>query len=179
MNNPEKQTLDLGAELDNMYKRWPEVKRFLKSKGCKVADAEDIFQEALLIYTRKLNEPEFKLTTEPFNYVMNTCKFIWYNQSRKEKKHRYTELHENVSQEEEEWIVRELKLSKIENALSQIGERCQKLLQLLYDYGLSMSEIAERVGLRNGNAAKVQKFRCIQKVKDIVMKTPEDFDIHH
>ena len=178
MNNPTKQSFDLRSELDTMYKRWPEVKRFLKSKGCKVADAEDIFQEALLIYTRKLNEPDFILTTEPFNYVMNTCKFIWYNQSRKEKKHRYIELHENVSQEEEDWIVKELKLSKIENALSQIGEKCQKLLQLLYDKGLSMTEIAPQIGLRSGNAAKVQKFRCIQKVKDIVLKSPADFDIH-
>jgi len=179
MNNPTKQTLDLRAELDILYKRWPEVKRFLKSKGCKVTDAEDIFQEALLIYTRKLNEPDFELTSDPFNYVMNTSKFLWYNQSRRENKYRYTEIHENVSSEEEEWIVKELKLSKIEKALAQIGEKCQKLLQLLYDHGLSMSEIAERIGLRNGNAAKVQKFRCIQKVKDIVMKSPSDFDIHH
>lgn len=179
MNNPTKQTLDLRAELDILYKRWPEVKRFLKSKGCKVPDAEDIFQEALLIYTRKLNEPDFELTTDPFNYVMNTSKFLWYNQSRKENKYRYTEIHENVSSEEEEWITKELKLSKIEKALSQIGEKCQKLLQLLYDHGLSMSEIAERIGLRNGNAAKVQKFRCIQKVKDIVMKSPGNFDIHN
>lgn len=179
MNNPTKQTHDLRAELDILYKRWPEVKRFLKSKGCKVADAEDIFQEALLIYTRKLNEPEFQLSTEPFNYVMNTCKFIWYNQSRKEKKHRYTEIHENVSQEEEEWILKELKLSKIERALSLIGEKCQLLLQMLYDHGLNMSEIATRIGLRNGNAAKVQKFRCIQKVKDIVMNAPDDYDVHN
>jgi hypothetical protein len=42
-----------------------------------------------------------------------------------------------------------------------------------------MSEIAERIGLRNGNAAKVQKFRCIQKVKDIVLNAPEDYDIHY
>ncbi|XOV66432.1 MAG: RNA polymerase sigma factor [Fluviicola sp.] len=179
MNNPIKQSTDLRVELDTLYKRWPEVKRFLKSKGCKVADAEDIFQEALLIYTRKLNEPDFELTSEPFNYVLNTCKFIWYNQSRKESKHRHTEIHENVLQEEADWILKELKLSKIEKALSQIGQRCQKLLQLLYDQGLSMSEIAERIGLRNGNAAKVQKFRCIQKVKDIVLNAPEDYDIHH
>ena len=174
MNNPQKHNKDLRAELDVLYKRWPEVKRFLKSKGCSTVDAEDIFQEALLIYTRKLNEPEFELTTAPFNYVMNTCKFIWYNQSRKENKHRYTELHENISKEEEDWILKELKLSQIEKAISQIGEKCQKLLQLLYGHGLKMSEIAVKIGLRSGNVVKVQKYRCIQKVKDIVLKTPAD-----
>ncbi len=177
MNTLAKNNTDLRAELDTLYKRWPEVKRFLKSKGCRIADAEDIFQEALLIYTRKLNEPGFELTTAPFNYVMNTCKFLWYNQSRKENKHRYTELHENIAKEEEDWILKELKLSQIEKALSQIGEKCQKLLQLLYGQGLKMSEIATKLGLRSGNVVKVQKFRCIQKVKDIVLKSPAD--IHH
>jgi RNA polymerase sigma factor (sigma-70 family) len=174
MNNPLQQNKDLREELDVLYKRWPEVKRFLKSKGCKVADAEDIFQEALLIYTRKKNASDFELTTAPFNYVMNTCKFLWYNQSRSENKHRYTELHENISIEEEDWILKEMKLSQIETALSQIGEKCQQILQLLYGHGLQMSEIAAKIGLKSANVVKVQKFRCIQKVKDIVLKSPSD-----
>jgi RNA polymerase sigma factor (sigma-70 family) len=174
MNNPLEHNKDLRAELDTLYKRWPEVKRFLKSKGCKVQDAEDIFQEALLIYTRKLNESEFELTTAPFNYVMNTCKFLWYNQSRSENKYRYTELHENISKEEEDWILKELKLSQIEKAISQIGEKCQQLLQLLFGQGLKMSEIATKIGVKSGNVVKVQKFRCIQKVKDIVLNSPND-----
>jgi RNA polymerase sigma factor (sigma-70 family) len=179
MNNPVKTSLDLSSELRTLYKKWPEVKRFLKSKGCNSKDAEDIFQEALLIFTRKLDEPDFELTVEPFHYVKNTCKFIWYNQSRKENKNRHTELHENVIQEDEEWILKELKLVSIEKAIEKIGKQCQQLLQLFYGQGLSMADIAQKIGLRSDKVAKVQKHRCITKVKEIVMNSPADQHIHH
>lgn len=174
MNNPAKQTLDINSELRSLYKKWPDVKRFLKSKGCNSTDAEDIFQEALLIFTRKLDEPDFELTVAPFHYVKNTCKFLWYNQNRKEGKHRQTELHENFSEEENEWILNELKLRSIENAMSKIGKQCQQLLQMFYGLGYSFDDIAKRIGIRNGKVAKTQKYRCILKVKEIVSNDSND-----
>lgn len=179
MNNPAKHTLDIDSTLKALYKKYPDVKRFLKSKGCNSKDAEDIFQESLLIFTRKLDEPGFELTVEPFHYVKNTCKFLWYNQSRKEGKHRQTELHENFSDEEEDlWMLNELKLRSIENAMLQIGKQCQQLLQMFYGLGLSMGEIAKKIGLRNDKVAKVQKFRCITKVKEIVLNDSSDHSFH-
>lgn len=179
MINTGKQVLDVNAELEVLYNKWPDVKRYLKSKGCKSADAEDIFQEALLIFARKLKDPEFELTVESFHYVKSTCKFIWYNQSRKESKHRQTELHENFSEEEDEdWILKELKLKSIEDALSQIGKQCQQILKMFYGLGLNMVEIAKKVGLRNDKVAKAQKYRCINKVKEIVLNEPSNQSIH-
>lgn len=100
---------------------------------------------------------------------------MWYNQSRKEGKNRQTELHENFSEEEnDEWILNELKLRSIEKAMSQIGKQCQQLLQMFYGLGLSMSDIAKKIGLRNDKVAKVQKFRCITKVKEIVLNGSVD-----
>lgn len=179
MNNPLTSSTDKSAELKALYKKWPDVRRFLKSKGCSSTDAEDIFQEALLIYSRKLDEPDFELTAAPIYYVKNTCKFLWYNQSRKESKNRHTQLHENISQEEEDWILKELKLLSIEKAMNLIGKQCQQLLQLFYGQGLSMSEVAKRIGLKSDKVAKVQKYRCIGKVKEIVMKEQIDQEIHH
>ena len=179
MNNPAKQPLDKNLTLKALYKKWPDVKRFLKSKGCNSTDAEDIFQEALLIFTRKLDEPDFDLTVEPFHYVKNTCKFLWYNQNRKEGKHRQTELHENFSEDEDEWILNELRLRSIENAMLQIGKQCQQLLQMFYGLGYSLVDIANKIGMRNDKVAKTQKYRCMLKVKEIVMNDSNDQSLHH
>jgi RNA polymerase sigma factor (sigma-70 family) len=177
----DKPAIDLKSELETLYKKWPDVKRYLKSKGCNSTDAEDIFQEALLIFTRKLKSPDFELTVEPFHYVKNTCKFIWYNQSRKESKHRQTELHENFSNEEDddEWILKELKLKSIEDALSQIGKQCQQILQMFYGLSLTMVDIAKKLGMRNDKVAKSQKYRCINKVKEIISNDSTDPSIQH
>lgn len=176
-----KHAIDLKSELEILYKKWPDVKQFLKSKGCNSTDAEDIFQESLLIFTRKLKDPDFELTVEPFHYVKSTCKFIWYNQSRKEGKHYRTELHENFSEDEnnDEWILKELKLKSVEDAISQIGKQCQQILQMFYGLGTSMVDIAKKLGMRNDKVAKAQKYRCINKVKEIITNDTTTPSIHH
>ncbi|MDX2362652.1 MAG: sigma-70 family RNA polymerase sigma factor [Crocinitomicaceae bacterium] len=168
MNNSQMTQSEINDSLKDLYKKWPDIKRYLKSKGCTSTDAEDLFQEALLIYSRKLKSPDFELTVEPFHYVKNTCKFLWYNQSRKEGKVQKTEIHENFSETESDWFQKELKLRSIETAISKIGKQCQELLQLFYGLGWSMVDIAKKLGMRNDKVAKAQKYRCISKVKVII-----------
>lgn len=165
------------AALKALYQKWPEIKRYLGTLGCKTADAEDIFQEALLLFTRRLDDPDFELTVAPFHYVKSTCKFLWYNASRKQAKTRAGELHENISEEESNWIFKELKLRQIESAIAKIGKQCQQLLKLFYGGGLSMTAIAQKVGLRNDKVAKAQKYRCINKVKEIIDASEDSKDV--
>lgn len=160
--------VNLDQTLKGLYKKWPEIKRFLKTAGCNSVDAEDIFQEALLIFTRKIEEPDFQLNVEPFYYVKNTCKFLWYNQARKEGKNLKVALPENIEEFEDDWFAKEIKLQGIEKAIEQIGSQCQQLLQLFYGVGLSLIEIAKKLSIRNEGVAKTQKYRCLNKVKDIV-----------
>jgi RNA polymerase sigma factor (sigma-70 family) len=161
------------AELRQLYRKWPDVRQFLKTLGCSGQEAEDIFQEALLIYIRKKEESDFELSAEPFFYVRNTCKLLWYNQSRKTGKQMTFSLESDVEQPEESWLAKESKLSAIERALQQMGKQCRELLQLFYGLGWNMSEIAEKIGLRNDKVAKAQKYRCLQKAKELVRNQPE------
>ena len=166
MIKSEQNQIDINKELKALYRKWPDVKRFMRSIGCKSTDAEDIFQEALLIYTRKLNDSDFKLTVEPFHYVKNTCKYLWFNLARKESKVQTTEFNENFAHDEDEWFQKEMKLRNIEDALSKIGKQCQDLLKFFYGLGWNMVDIAKKLGMRNDKVAKAQKYRCINKVKD-------------
>lgn len=122
------------AELRELYEKWPDVKKYLRSKGCNTAEAEDIFQEALLIFSRKIDDPSFELTVDSFHYVKSTCKFIWYNSSRKNSKQRTGELHDNISEEESDWLIKELRLRQLENAILKIGKQCQQILKLFCAY---------------------------------------------
>lgn len=163
------------SELQALYNKWPDVKRYLRSLGCPSTDAEDIFQEALVIFTRKRSESTFELTVEPFHYVKNTCKFLWYNQSRKESKHKTSEVNEQTSEiADDAWFQKEQQLLLIEKALLGIGEKCQQLLQLFYGKGWSMMDIAKKLGLRNDKVAKAQKYRCLEKAKEEVKRLHPD-----
>jgi RNA polymerase sigma factor (sigma-70 family) len=156
---------ELNELLMELYKKWPDVQRFLSSLGCK-KNAEDIFQEALVIFVRKKSDPSFELTVDPYYYVRNTCKLLWYNQSRKDGKHSLIELEHDVIALEDEWFQQEMKLRIVERVIEQLGKQCRQILQLFYGTGIAMSEIAQIVGLTNDKAAKAQKYRCLQKAKE-------------
>lgn len=157
----------LETELKALYKKWPEIKRFLGTLGCSTIDAEDIFQEALVIYSRKKGSENFQLTVEPFHYVKSTCKLLWYNEARKQNKLPKTELGKEEIEMESTWFQKEMKLKTIEEAINQLGKQCQEILMLFYGLSWNMVKIAEKVGLRNVKVAKAQKYRCLQKAKEL------------
>lgn len=174
MTEAQKVRADKDLTLKLLYRKLPDIKRYLVSLGCNTADAEDIFQEALLIFSRKVDEPDFDLTVAPFHYVKNTCKFLWYNASRKKSNMRTQELTDVSDQDDEGWWEKELKLQRIESAIEKIGKKCQQLLRLFYGKGVSMTVVAQRLGMRNNKVAKAQKYRCIHKVKEVLEDSNRD-----
>lgn len=163
-------------ELQQLYKKLPEVKRFLHTFGCRSLDSEDIFQEALLIYTRKKQEATFTLSVEPIHYVKNICKLLWYNQARKTGKQNSVELSDDLLViESSTWFQKEMALQVVEQTLAKLGKQCQEILQLVYGLGWNMVEVAKKVGLRNDKVAKAQKYRCIQKAKELTSETTLEF----
>jgi len=176
MTETKKVVINKNQTLKELYRKLPDIKNYLASKGCPTTDAEDVFQEALLIFSRKLDEPDFELTVEPFHYVKNTCKFIWYNVSRKNAKLRTDEISDTADFEDDQWIEKELKLRRIETAITKVGQKCQQLLKMFYGGGSTMSEIAKKLGMRNDKVAKAQKYRCIHKVKEVLENTDTSSD---
>lgn len=161
-------------QLNGLYRKFPEIKRYLKTYGCSSRDAEDLFQEALVILIRKTADPDFKLDVEPFFYVKSTCKLLWYNLARKQQKQIKFELDEENRALEDEWFVKEQKISRVESVMQQLGTQCRELLNLFYGMGWNMADIAKKIGLRNDKVAKAQKYRCLQKTKELLLHQVEE-----
>jgi DNA-directed RNA polymerase specialized sigma subunit len=75
-------------------------------------------------------------------------------------------LEKEVIALDDDWFQHEEKLCIAEKAIEQLGEQCRQILHLFYGAGTAMSDIAKKVGLRNENVAKAQKYRCLQKAKE-------------
>lgn len=175
MEKPHYNPREVKKELSVLYKHFPEVKRLLRSFGCDGVTAEDIFQEALIIYLRKKNDPGFDFQLAPIHFIKQTCKLLWYNAARKEQKQELirSESGRKIFHPDEEpdaWMEQELQYKQLESALSKIGKQCRELLHLFYGLGWSMMEIAKKLDFRNDKVAKAQKYRCVQKAKDLVQE---------
>ncbi|MNJ83172.1 RNA polymerase sigma factor [compost metagenome] len=170
MEKPFYNPQEVQKELSVLYKHFPEVKRLLRSFGCDGLTAEDIFQESLIIYLRKKNDPDFDFQLAPIHFIKQTCKLLWYNAARKAQKQGTSSLEFDLEEIPDSWMEKELQYKQLETALSKIGKQCKELLHLFYGLGWNMVEIAKKLDFRNDKVAKAQKYRCIQKAKDLVQE---------
>lgn len=168
MKNTSNDTSSAQKEVNALYKHFREVKGLLRTLGCDSVTAEDIFQEALIIYLRRKEDPNFTFDLEPIHYIKTTCKFLWYGAARKEQKQATFSLESDVEEIHDPWMEKELQYKQLESALERIGAQCKELLHLFYGLGWNMVDIAKKIGLRNDKVAKAQKYRCIQKAKELV-----------
>lgn len=149
-----------------LYRLYPRIEKLILSKGGNKADASDVFQEALIILNRNLETSNFKLTSSFYTYLYSVSRFVWSDQQKGLSKHHLKHLN---AQEIEVFqnVIEEKKYQLAEHAFSEIGKRCQQLLQLFYHKAMSFKDIAKVMQFKSSKIAKNQKYKCLQKAKDI------------
>ncbi|MCK0158109.1 sigma-70 family RNA polymerase sigma factor [Cellulophaga sp. F20128] len=149
-----------------LYAIYPKIETLILSKGGKKQDASDVFQEALLILYRNLEKSNFKLTSSFYTYLYSVSRFVWKDIQKKNSKLKLQSLEESDI-EYYQTVLDERKYQLAERAFLQLGERCQQLLQLFYHKTLSFKEIASIMQFKSEKVAKNQKYKCLEKAKNI------------
>jgi len=153
-----------------LYKNFPAVKKMIRSKGGLAADAEDIFQEALIILCRKIKDPGFVLTAQLSTYVFSVCRFLWKDELKKRKNRPVldfeTGLNEAEEQQLKDFTEEEARIKLAEKVINELGERCREVLLLFYNGGLKLKDIAAKMGYSSENTAKNQKYKCMEAAKN-------------
>jgi RNA polymerase sigma factor (sigma-70 family) len=149
-----------------LYRLYPRIEKLILSKGGVKSDAQDVFQEALIIVSKNLKKSDFKLTSSFYTYIYSVSRFIWKDAQKQYSKQ---ELHELKEEEVTIFhsVLEEKKFQYAEKAFLELGERCQELLQLFYHRALSFKVIAQMMQFASEKVAKNQKYKCLKKAKDI------------
>ena len=136
------------------------------------SDLSNIYQEAFLALRKHaINGRLEKVNCSMKTYLFQIGKHMIYDLFRYRGKNVPYEANLQVERGEEIEVVidRGDNLSSAQRALRKhfkaLDEKCKQLLTLYYYRGLTLEEIAPMAGLRNANVVKVQKHRCLQKLK--------------
>lgn len=153
-----------------LYQYFPVVKKHIVKNNGSKEEAEDIFQESLIILCNKVVKPDFQLTAGLNTYIYGICKLLWLDELKKKNKNLKSEVIESVDErsaaEISEDIDEDRKRSIAQQAVMQLGQKCKELLELFYFKQRSMKEIAMQLGFATEKVAKNQKYRCIEKAKE-------------
>ena len=153
-----------------LYKNFPAVQKMIRSKGGNAADAEDVFQEALIILCRKIRDTGFVLNAQLSTYLFSVCRFLWKDELRKKRNHVVHDFETGLNNLEELQLAdrteEEARIKLAEKMINELGERCREVLLLFYNGGLKLKDIAAKMGYSSENTAKNQKYKCLEAAKN-------------
>ena len=154
------------------------VKQLILNNAGSENDAEDIFQEALIIIFKKLKEEQkFELTSAFSTYIYSISRLLWLKHLRNIKKIEIDPLnrdHEEKIEFEPPSPVqdKDLRMAIYQRTLLQIPEDCQNILRLTAQ-DLTSSEIANQLGFRSEGYVRKRRHFCKEF---LVNKIKEDAD---
>jgi RNA polymerase sigma factor (sigma-70 family) len=149
-----------------LYKYRPVILKMVTRFGGTKEDGEDIYQDALVIFCRKIKQADFTLTSSLNTYLFSISKNLWKNSLRERNKNIPEDLNSELPDEDYDFILHELKYRHAEEAFILLGEKCKELLSQFYFHKKPLAEIALNLGLANEKVAKNQKYRCLEKAKE-------------
>lgn len=127
-------------------------------------EARDVYQDALVVFWQKARSSNFVLTSKMSTYIYSICQNLWRKELDRKKRlsNEEKDAAESIDMEKPE---REKIIAK---CLDQLGETCRKVLMYYYFDEMSMQEIADKLGFANTDTAKTKKYKCKQKLDELV-----------
>ena len=148
----------------------PDVKRYIRSNNGKDEDAEDIFQDALVVLYDYIKTGRYNESHSMAGFVMTICRNLWINKAKRDKwqigLNKVADIAEDVNVNDV--LIHKERETLVHESMAKLGPRCQELLILSNFEKLSMKEIVSRMGFENENAAKTRKYKCMQRLIEIV-----------
>lgn len=162
--------------LEGFYlKNYRKVEQFIVKNNGSSDDAKDIYQEAFVSVWRNIQENKFSPINESsldgYLYRIAQNKWLDHLRSSFNKKQKVSLVEEIsaqfVSEASEDELEFENKLNQIRYGFLNLGQNCKELLSSFYYDKKNLKIIAEKFGWTEATA-KNNKYRCLQKLKEIV-----------
>jgi len=166
---------EANAVLRHIYQaNYPVLRSYILKNSGKHADAEDIFQEAMTIFYKKIRQDEIEIRQNIGGYLYSIGKNLWlnrlrYNKVRQDHKEHVIDRTETETQSPETFFVSSEKSQILKSIIATLGKDCKQILTYFYFDELKMKNVAARMGLADEQAAKNKKYKCLKKLKALML----------
>lgn len=141
------------------------VRKYILLHGGSEPDAEDVFQEALLVLLSNIQKPDFELSASIKTYHFAICKNIWKSKLRQQ--HGWSTLPLSIEQnyfEREEGPSHEEQWNSMGVVMQQITQFCSKFLIDLFTDGKLPHQY------KNEHTFHNQKYKCLLQARKAAQK---------
>lgn len=148
---------------------YPGIQKFVKQNNGTSADAEDVFQETIMVLLEKVPKQDFVLTSSIKTYINAIARNIWLKRLRDAKQ--VTRLEFDYELEDmtlAEWEQKEekaLKRNRMQRIFERLTRHCVVFLTKTFLSGASREQLMEEMGYRNAHTFDNQKYKCLEQAR--------------
>ncbi|MGA0559983.1 RNA polymerase sigma factor [Larkinella sp. VNQ87] len=149
---------------------YPSVARFVQRNQGSEGDAEDIFQEAVILLHQKITSADFRLTATLKTFLFSIAKNLWLKKLRDEKlvvvsDDQLIALQESQEVVSAESTPAEIQAERLSAWMARITGHCQQVIQSIYFSQEPIDHLMVTMGWKNRHTAVNQKYKCIQQLR--------------
>ncbi|MFN3403833.1 MAG: RNA polymerase sigma factor [Cytophagaceae bacterium] len=163
--------------LKDLYRYFlPGIKSYILNNKGTIQEAEDIFQDGLIILLKNIKLNKFDTNYTIQSYFFTICKNLWINRVKRERKTNTAVIPgEDFDMEDldmqEDFFDRE-RAVVMKEVLQSLGSQCKEIIEHAYYNNKEMKEIAGLMGMKSADVAKTIHYRCKQKLLEIMKGKP-------
>ncbi|MGO4291108.1 RNA polymerase sigma factor [Chitinophaga sp. RAB17] len=160
---------DAGA-FERLYRLYsPSIFTYVTQHNGTTADAEDIFQEAMIVLLQKVRQTDFILSSSLKTYLFAIARNLWLKRLRDNKLVPVDNLEHYLPDSGVAMFELQRPPDREEKVmawLTKITANCQRILKAIFFYKEPMSSLMKKMGWKNKHTAANQQYKCIQQVKN-------------
>lgn len=148
------------------------IESLIVSNSGQKEEVPDIFHDALIVLFNKAKEKDFHISSSFKTYFYSICKNLWLMRLRKAKRNvELKDQHEQIELEDNHFETLEVneKRDLLLSLLGEMGEECQRILNLFYFRKMKIKQIQEDLSFVSEQVTKNKKGKCLQKIRTKVM----------
>ena len=158
---------DRERALTQLYRQaFPAVRRLVQRQGGSAQDAQDVFQDALVVFYEQAVGGRLVLTAAASTYLVGIARHHWQHELR-----RRARLPHETLPDDAESLAAEAAAASTEptfavlDYVERLGSKCRSMLLNFYYFQQPLTQIAEANGYRSVRSATVQKFKCLERLR--------------
>jgi RNA polymerase sigma factor (sigma-70 family) len=161
---------DRAQALTRLYRQgFPPVRRYISRHGGAVQDAQDVFQDVLVILYEQATSGRLVLTASASTYLFRISRNLWHQEVRRRARLPQEALSfdwEPAAPAETETVI--APILAVRDYVEQLGEKCKSLLLSFYYFQQPLTQLAETYGYRSVRSATAQKSKCLERLRHVV-----------
>ncbi len=165
MNNNRLSTAEMReAFFIALYKKaFPAVARYVARMGGSLEEAQDVFQDTLVIYYEKATSEHAVTIVNEKAFVLGISKRLWLQHYKTGSKNQPLNDLDIAAVSDEQPAT-----GKLLHYLETAGKKCMELLKAYYYDGVAVSDVVALFSYGSAHSATVAKYKCLEKVRETV-----------